>query len=159
MEVRTVAKEFELTPRSVERIMRAFDQRSTAVERAPMEIVERVLRNYKQQMGTFALVAHDTLGRAPAVAISALKAQADSLERYTQLLIVIGKLPRHLETFRDAEELGPVARMMAAKLGEAARGECSVVEAQDFFTRVLQRREDVWEADSFPELPQGEETA
>lgn len=137
VEVREVAKQFQLTPRSVKRIAEAFELRPTAVDQRPMQIVERVLRTYEEQMRNFALVAHDTLERAPAVAISALKAQADALERYSLLLADVGKLPDNLEIFRAEEELRRMARLMSRKMAEVARGELSAVEAAEFFRGVL----------------------
>lgn len=137
MEVREVAKEFKITPRSVRRVFEAFELRPTALEKRPMEIVERLLRTYEQQMRNFAAVALDTLNRAPAVAIAALKGHADSLERYQMLLVDVGKVPENLETFRSEAEMERVGEMMFEKMREVAAGTCTPAEAQEFFHSVL----------------------
>jgi hypothetical protein len=160
-EQKDVAKKYGLTTRSVERIKASFALRPTALDRRPMEIVERVLRTYEQQMESFAAMALDCRERAPAVAIAAMKGHADALERYTLLLGDVGKLPDNLELFRSESEMRQVGRLMAEALEKVATGEMSGVEAQAYFDELLRPSAPLWEAPagSVRELGEGSEAA
>lgn len=158
MEVREVGREFGITPRSVQRIWAAFKLRPTALDDRPMEIVERVLRTYEQQMRDYARVAHESFERQPAVAISALHRGAEAHERYLLLLSDVGKLPSNLELFRSEMEMRRVGEQMVDALDRLEREEITTADVREVFERALQPQPLVWEApaDAVRELEQGD---
>jgi hypothetical protein len=163
-EQKDVAKKYGLTTRSVERLKASFQLRPTALERRPMEIIERVLRTYEQQMESFAAMALDCRERAPAVAIAAMKGGADALERYTALLADVGKLPDNLELFRAESEMLQTGRRMAEALAKVANGEMSAIEALELFDALVEYKTPLWAdweapAGSVRELGEGSEAA
>jgi nitroreductase len=160
-QVKDVAKTYGITPRSVQRIFEAFRMRPTAIDSQPMQIIERAIRQYEQQMQSFAAVAENTIERAPAVAVAALKGHADSLERYLRLLSDVGKLPTNLELFRNESDMRQVGRIMAEVLQRVANGELSGLEAAERFDDLVFRRSSlVWDgSESVGELESGEEAA
>lgn len=154
--VKDIGKRYGITPRSVRRIFEAFGERPTALEQRPMEIIERVLRTYEQQMRDFMLVAQTTLERAPAVAVGALKGHADSLERYTMLLSDVGKLPDNLELFRSETEMRRVGELMVERLQALAAGETDAMAVKELFERLVLGPQ--WDAvGEAHELPPGDE--
>lgn len=136
-EVKAIAKDHGLTAGQVRKIAAVFELRRTAREDAPLEIIDRVLRTYEEQMKNFALVALQNLEKMPAVALGALKAKADALERYTMLLADIGKLPERLELFRQEAEIVRAGRRLFELQQEVLDGRISNLEAQDELHRLF----------------------
>lgn len=157
---KAVAKEWGITRRSVQRTAESFAARRTALDDRPMEIIERLLRTYEQQLADFSrmMVAHAE--RTPAVAIAAMKGYTDTLERYTLLLSDIGKLPDNLELFRSETEMIRTGEVMLAKVKQLEDGELSAFELGEFFRGLMTARVPVWELapDQVHELPAGDRT-
>jgi len=143
-----VAKKYGLTPRTVERILTEYAQRPSAVGSLPMAILERAIRDYEAQMAMFRAVAEDTVDRAPAVCVGALKGYADAQERYLRLLTDVGKLPDNLELFRQEADMRRIAERTAEALAAAERGEVTVSEVIEVFERAAAQRsmDRVWDA-------------
>jgi hypothetical protein len=139
VEVKVVAKRYEITPRAVQSVFRAFRLRPTAVDHRPMEIVERLLRSYEEQMQSFAAVAESTIERQPAVAVAALKGQAESLERYVMVLLHLGKLPRNLELFAAEAQMRRRGEEVGQLLEDVVQGRLSALEAQARYEELLSR--------------------
>lgn len=157
--VKDVAKDFKLTPRSVARIAETFGERRTALEKAPMEIVERMLRTYESQMERAAAMAAAFASEHPPASIAALKAEADAFERYVSLLSNMGKLPENLELFRAETELRRISLEMLEQVKRLEAGEITVVELGGFYRRLVTGPSPTWDAPpaAVRELPAGDE--
>lgn len=155
-----IAARFGITRRQVERIKEGFALRETALNRRPMEIIERVLRTYERQMADFAAVAHDSIGRNPSVALGALKAQADALERYWMLLADVGKLPDNLELFRTEMEQRRFGDLMLSKIKQVEDGEITLADLSAFFDLLKRPTTPLFDVEGEArELEPGEEAA
>lgn len=139
-EVREIAKERGITPRSVQRVMARFNTQPTGMDSRAMEILEGLLREYREQIRTFTALAEDTVERAPAVAVAALRSAADATERRLALLNATGKLPANLTLFKTQRELKMIVARLRAMLEQAARDGRSVADVLEEL-RELQARE------------------
>jgi hypothetical protein len=151
-----VGRRYKITARSVERIVAAFRERPTALDDRPVEIIERLLREYEQQMEGFAVVAEQVVDSWPAVTVGALKAKADSLERYTMLLRSVGKLPENLELFRTETEMRRFVALMLTKMRQVEDGEITTADAVAFFKELAQPARPLWDVEA-RELERGED--
>lgn len=153
---RDVAREFGITPRSVNRILEDYGAMRSPLENVPMETIEGLLRMHEAQIRKFAAVAVDTLDRAPSVAVAALRGQSDAIEKLTSLLSAVGHLPENLELFRTESDLRRVAFAMleAIKLVEA--GDLTVDELRLHFETAWQAPKTYDALPASPELGKGE---
>jgi Ribonuclease G/E len=129
---RDIARDHDLSVAQVNAILRRFNAAPTPLDSAPMEILERALRVYRQQMRDFAHMAADTLDRAPAVAVAAQKGFADAFERYMLLLSQLGKLPDNLELFKREQEMHRFVEQLEERVHMAMAGDIELSELLAF---------------------------
>lgn len=117
--VREIAKDYKITARSVQRIRERFELAPTELDVAPLEVLHEMLRDYALQILQFSRLAEDTIDRAPAVAVAAMRSAAEMRERRLVLLQSVGQLPRDLKLFRSEQEMRNAGRRLQELLLQA----------------------------------------
>lgn len=126
-----IAATFELTVRSVNLILEAFRKRPSALDRAPVEIIERALKTYEQQMEMWAALATRALAEDNLNAAAAgLKGHATAHENYLLACRALGKLPEDMESFRTQADLIRLGQLVLNALDDAAAGKLSIGDAR-----------------------------
>lgn len=128
-----VAAEFEITTRQVRRIQQQFGASHVVLEAEPMAIVRRMVQTYESQIRRFAALAVSVADSMPAVAVAALKGEAEAWERLVTLLAEVDKLPRNLELFRSEDEMRRIGEMMVERVRALERGEATPASVAAFF--------------------------
>lgn len=136
-DVKVVAARYSITPRQVQRIYAEFKMRRSTLDARPMQIIERAIATYEQQMEVALALAAATADEQPNIAIAAVKTHTTLLERYLQLLSDVGKLPDNLEVFRMESEMLRIGQTMVDKLHELEQGLITASELRDFWEGLL----------------------
>lgn len=136
-EEKQVARDYALTTRMVRIIQAEFNPRSRAYDQSPEEILQGLLAAYEQEIHDYAAVAEDTLDRAPAVSVAAMKGHTESIERYKDLLGRVGMLPGDMTYFRTMAEVGHLVGEVITRLELAAQGQLSIEEVSEYAKDVV----------------------
>lgn len=137
---------YGVTARNVRKIVAGYNPRSRAYDQSPEEILQGLLAAYEQQIHDYAVVAEDTLDRAPAVSIAAQNGGASALERYVELLGRVGMLPGDMTYFKTMAEVGHLVAELIDRLALMEAGQMTAREvaeyARDVVTGVRPLREE-----------------
>lgn len=128
---------YGITARAVRKIVTGYNPRSRAYDQSPEEILQGLLAAYEQQIHDYAVVAEDTLDRAPAVSIAAQKGGADALERYVELLGRVGMLPGDMTYFKTMSEVGHLVAELIDRLSLMEAGEMTAREVAEYARDVV----------------------
>lgn len=127
-----IAAEFDITTRQVRRIVKAFGSSHQVLDAEPMAIVRRMVQTYESQIRRFAALAASQEGSMPAVAVAALKGEAEAWERLLTLLAEVDKLPHNLELFRSEDEMNRIGDRLWEKVKAFEQGELSSSDILEF---------------------------
>lgn len=132
-----IAEEFELSPRTVRRIVRQSARLRSPLDERPMDLIERSARLLRRMFADAQLMAFEYSQWNPSAAIGAKKLALEALDRELQLLTDLGKLPEDLALVRDEAELVRIGRLMIDKLGELANGQATAEDCIELFDRLI----------------------
>lgn len=133
----TVAAEFEVTQRTVQRVVERFDAAPTLLDARPMEIIERMLRRWQRMIADFEGLAYRYADSNPTAALGAKKAAADAANELTRLLVQVGKMPENLEYFRTTAEVRHLMRGLMLRLDRLEDGEITGAEVADYVRDIV----------------------
>jgi hypothetical protein len=128
-----IAAEFELTDRQVRRILNDVRDRPSSLDAEPMQILDGLLRGYRDAIVDLELMAVLYRDDAPSAAIKARVASVETREKFASLLSAVGKLPENLELFRAQSVLEQIADRMVETMELVQAGELEVAEAVEVF--------------------------
>lgn len=132
-EVKAVAKEFGITRRAVELIRQRHERAPSILSEAPAEIFGRMISTYDDLIHVYTRVAEDTLERAPAVCVQAIRSAAEVHERRLVLMQTAGMLPQDLRLFRSQQEMDEAGGRLQELLARAVDEEWPVQALYDEF--------------------------
>jgi len=139
--VEAVAKDFGISVRSVKAIRTKRSELPSPLNAMPMDILEGLVKEFRQSIADFNRMAHAHAATNPAVAVGAMKGALVARERYLELLSIVGKLPSNLELFQAESVLRRLADELRETMEKVERGEMTVVEAAAFFRSLVQGSE------------------
>jgi hypothetical protein len=134
---REIAAEFGITARAVDQVVARLREARSGLDDRPMEILEWIARSYLRSMGDFQAMAAHQAKSNPAVALGAMKAAGDALERYTVLMVEVGSLPANLNLFRAESVLRRMADELVEVMERVESGEMSPMDAGVFFRELV----------------------
>lgn len=121
---KVIAKRWGITARSVDRIAELAREQPqvSALVVQPVDLLDEVLRAYRQQVEDAAESAVEYAVSAPAASIAAQRLRGEAWRAYVDLLRQVGKLPANLELFRSEAELTRFVEDMMSRIAEVQQG-------------------------------------
>lgn len=136
-----IAAEFDITERSVERIVADMRTVPSPLDELPMQILEELTTGLRISIGDYERMAFAWFDVNQSAALGAKKAADETRARLGALLAEVGKLPTNLELFRSEMEMQRIAEEMVGMMRAVAAGEKDAAEAVEFFRGLLDARE------------------
>lgn len=136
-----LAEDFAITPTRVRQILRDRSRAPSVLEARPMQLLEDLLRTYRDDIADLEAMARRYLDSHPAVALGAKRSAIETREKLVMVLESLGKLPDNLELFRSESEMLRVAEIMLDKLDGLRQGKLSGDEVFEFFRSLLLSRD------------------
>lgn len=136
-----VAKEFEISARSVRAIREKREAQPSLLDAQPMGILEEMADDFQDAIAEFSAMAYAHADSNPAVSIAALKGKLVARRELADLMSDVGKLPSNLELFRAEGVLRRIADEMREMMGRLRREEVTMDEVEAFFGDITTRPE------------------
>ncbi|MCW3063322.1 MAG: hypothetical protein JWN32_494 [Solirubrobacterales bacterium] len=128
-----VAEEFDVTQRTVQRIVTGFSEMPSVLEADARQIIVDVGRWYRRLVADYESMAWAHSATNPNVALGAKKAAAEAMRSYIELLGAIGQLPSDLSLVRAESVLRRIVDEMVDTMARAESGELSMEDAVSFW--------------------------
>jgi uncharacterized protein (DUF433 family) len=128
-----IAAEFDVTVRTVERVLAEQRSLPSPLDDRPMKLLEDLARGYRLAIGDYEAMAVAWFEVNQSAALGAKKAADETRARLATLLGDVGKMPSNLELFRSEMEMQRIAEEMVRIMRAVAAGELDPSEAVEFF--------------------------
>lgn len=132
-----IADEFEITARQVRRVLSERPRLPSGLDDPPMQLVEELLRGYRSSIADFEAMAYRYSEAHPNVALGAKRAAGDALDRYANMLALVGKLPSDISLVRSEGVLRQLADEMVDAVMRVEAGELAPADAAVLFRRLV----------------------
>lgn len=142
----SVAQEFGMSVRAVERLVAERKRVPTGLELRPMAILEDFLREYHVLIADFEALAAANVEKRPGIALSAKRQVRETRRELIEFMAMVGKLPTNLELLRSQAEIRRIAETMREKLHQVMTGEVTAEEAIRYVDDSVLATRDVWDA-------------
>lgn len=132
-----IAKQFELSERTVRTVINDREQMPSLLDKAPAELLEEMIANLRHTVRDFETMAY-AYHENPSAALAAKRGAIDARDRLRQLLESTAVLPTNAQLDKAEAVVRPIAEELAELMARVSRGEITVEAAHERFCQIAE---------------------
>lgn len=145
--IEDAAKEFGVSARTARAVVQRSKAMSSPMDRTPMELVERLMRESERAALALQRLALKYENVNPSATVGAWKAAQEERRILADMLVEIGKMPRELEWFRTTAEVSHMVGELLERIERMERGELTGSDVAGYMREVVMGERPLYEGD------------